>query len=45
MSMKSPMFLFYVVKRREKYVYRSFVLKEDDTFIIFTSFLDVCLMC
>ena len=38
------MFIFYVSKREERYVSRSFVLKDDYTFIIFTSFLDVCLM-
>ena len=39
------MLLFDVAKRGERYVSRSFVLKEDNTFIIFTSFLDACLMC
>ena len=40
-----PMFLFYVAKGRERYIFRSYVLKEDDTFTIFTSFLDACTMC
>ena len=40
-----PIFLFYVVKGGERYVSRSYVLKDDDTFIIFTSFLDACIMC
>ena len=41
----SPMLLFYVAKWGERYVSRSYVLKGDDTFIIFTSFLDACLVC
>ena len=34
------MFIFYVAKGGERYVSRHYVLKEDNTFIIFTSFLD-----
>ena len=36
---------FGVAKRGERYITRSYVLKEDDKFIIFTSFLDACLIC
>ena len=36
------MFFFYVAKGGERYVSRSYVQKGDDTFIIFTSFLDAC---
>ena len=36
---------FGVAKKSERYITKSYLLKEDDKFIIFTSFLDACLKC
>ena len=41
------MLIFYVAKGGERYVSKSYVPKEDDIFIIFTSFLMLvlCIEC